>query len=133
MFHFINSIPLWIRLILLLISEIILIFEFIKNKYKFSKSFKNFFLLMIILIPVAILGMIVNRYNELGLVHGTAQNIANIFPVIIGLFILVGLVTTAIMRLKEGNLTVVHRNVFILGLVCVFLGIFLFLMGWLWL
>lgn len=130
MFHFINSIPLCIRLVLLLISETVLIYEFVKNKYKFSKSFKSFFLLMIIFIPVAILGMVVNKYNALGVIHGTAQNIANMFPVIIGAFILVGLVTTSIMRLKEGNLTVIHRNIFVLGLVGVFLGIFLFLIGW---
>ena len=126
MFHFINSIPLWILLVLLLISETVLIYEFVKNKYKFSKSFKSFFLLMIIFIPVAILGMVVNKYNALGVIHGTAQYIANMFPVIIGAFILVGLVTTSIMRLKEGHLTVIHRNIFVLGLVGFFSVYFCF-------
>ncbi len=81
---------------------------------------------MIIFIPVAILGMVVNKYNALEVIHGTAQNIANMFPVIIGAFILVGLVTTSIMRLKEGNLTVIHRNIFVLGLVGFFSVYFCF-------
>lgn len=129
MFHIINSIPLWIRLLLLFCSEIIIIFVFIKNKHKYDKAFKMFFLLMLIIVPVVMIGMIVSRYNSMGLIQGVAQNIANVFPVIIGGVLTFGIVITAIIQVKTRKLADAHRNIFIFGLVVVFLGVFMILVG----
>lgn len=133
MFYFTDSASLWIRLILLLICETVLVYAFITKKDTFSKSFKTFFLFIMLSVPVVMLGMIVNRFNALGAIRGSAQSVANALPVIIGILILAGLVTVSVMRLKEGNLTVIQRNTIILGLIGVFLGILLFLVARFWL
>ena len=88
-----------------------------------------FFLLMLIIVPVVMIGMIVSRYNSMGLIQGVAQNIANVFPVIIGGVLTFGIVITAIIQVKTRKLADAHRNIFIFGLVVVFLGVFMILVG----
>ena len=82
-----------------------------------------FFLFMIVLFPIFILGMIVNRCNALGLIPGSAQNIAEIFPVIIGSIFVIGIVVLGIVHLIKGHIAPAQRNLLIFGLGLIFVGI----------
>ena len=117
------SAPIWVWIILLIGCEIAMIYGYMKCKAQCNKSFKMFFLFMIVFFPIFILGMIVNRCNALGLIPGSAQNIAEIFPVIMGSVFVIGMVVLGIIHLIQGNIAPAQRNILIFALGLFFVGI----------
>ena len=117
------STPIWVWIILLIGCETGMIYGYMKGKAQCNKPFKMFFLFMIILFPIFILGMIVSRCNALGRIPGSAQNIAEIFPVITGFIFVIGIVVLGIVHLIKGNLAPTQRNILIFALGLFFVGI----------
>lgn len=99
MSYIINSIPLWIRIAALAICEIIMIYEYAKDKLGNSKVGKSFFLLLIIFDPIFIGIMLFERLQELGIVSASSFHLFTVFSVafIIGIWIL------AFVHLKKGR------------------------------
>lgn len=120
------SIPMWAWIVLLISSEIAMIYGYIKCKSQYNKSFKMFFLFMIIFAPITIIGLIINSCNDLGLVQGFAQNIVEIFPVIISFIFAISIVVLGIVNLIKGNLAPIQRNILIFAIGLFFVGIFMF-------
>lgn len=120
------SIPMWAWIVLLISSEIAMIYGYIKCKTQCNTLFKTFFLFMIVFVPITVIGMIVNSCNELELIQGSAQNIVGIFPVIISFIFAIGIVVLGIVNLIKGNLAPAQRNILIFAIGLFFVGILMF-------
>lgn len=99
MSYIINSIPLWIRISALVVCEILMIYEYAKDKLGNSKVGKSFFLLLIIFDPIFIGVMLFGRLQELGIVSAPSFHLSTVFSVVfcIGIWIL------AFVHLKKGR------------------------------
>lgn len=116
MFHIINSIPLWIRIIVLIVCEILMIFEYAKGKLENSKSGKSLIMLLIVFDPIFIGIMLFGRCEEFGLVSSPSLNLSIVFIVA---FVL-GVWAVAIANVIKGNLPNPQKRM-IIGAFIVFL------------
>lgn len=121
MSYVINSIPLWIRIVALAICEIIMIYEYAKDKLGKSKVGKSFFLLLIIFDPIFIGIMLFGRLQELGIVSAPSFHLSTVFSVAfcIGIWVL------AFIHLKKGRFPENQKRMlmgaFTVFLICVIL------------
>lgn len=99
MFHIINSIPLWIRIIVLIVCEIVMIYEYAKGKLGNSKPGKSLMMLLIVFDPIFIGVMIFSRCEELGLISLPDLNLSMVLIVIF----VISLLGIAIANVIKGN------------------------------
>lgn len=71
MFYLINSIPVWIRIFVLIVCEILLIYEYAKGKFNNNKTGKSFMMFLIVFVPIFIGIMLIKRFKESGLISGS--------------------------------------------------------------
>lgn len=116
MFHIINSIPLWIRISVLIVCEILMIFEYAKGKLENSKSGKSLIMLLIVFDPIFIGVMLFGRCEELGLISTPSLKLSMVF---IATFVL-GIWGIAIANVIKGNLPNPQKRM-IIGAFIVFL------------
>lgn len=127
MFYLINSIPIEIRIILLVVGEILLIYGFIKCKNQENTPFKMICLVLLIFDPIFAIGMIISQCMELGLIQGEIENITRLLPFIFSMVFSLSLLVVAIISLVKGKLTQIQRNMIIFGLLLVFGGVMSFI------
>lgn len=116
MFHIINSIPFWIRISVLIVCEIVMIYEYAKGKLGNSKPGKSLIMLLIVFDPIFIGVMLFERCEELGLISTPSLNLSMVF---IATFVL-GIWGIAIANVIKGNLPNPQKRM-IIGAFIVFL------------
>lgn len=128
MSYIINSIPLWIRVAALAIGEIIMIYEYAKDKLGNSKVGKSFFLLLIIFDPICIGIMLFGRLQELGIVSAPSFHLSTVFSIafVVGIWVL------ALVHVKKGRFPEEQKRMiigaFVAFLICVILLIIITLL-----
>lgn len=128
MSYVINSIPLWIRISALVVCEIMMIYEYAKDKLGNSKVGKSFFLLLIIFDPIFIGIMLFGRLQELGVVSVPSFHLPTVFSIafVIGIWVL------ALVHVKKGRFPEEQKRMligaFTVFLICVILLIIITLL-----
>lgn len=122
MAYLINSIPAWIRIFVLIICEIVMIYEYAKGKYK-NELGKSFMTFLMVIDPVCILMMLLRRIEELGLIPSSYANISiNICIAVI----LIGFWAVALVNVIKGNVPEPQRRIIIVSSVGFLLAVICF-------
>lgn len=99
MMHFINSIPLGIRIIVVLLCGIAMIYGYTKGKFNKNQAGKNFILFLIICVPITLALMLFNQFPQKNIMLLGSIKLSTVFA----LFIPLGIVIIAFVNLKKGN------------------------------
>lgn len=116
MFSIINAIPLWVRLILLLVGEMILIYDLIKHRQQYDKAKKVFPVLLILFIPIFSICMILDKYAKTEIICASTQSISDKLSFIISILFVLGILIATIMNLIRGNISRTQRTTMITAL-----------------
>lgn len=125
MMHLINSIPLLIRIVIVIICGIALIYEYIKGRCNNNKAGKSIVLFLIICVPITLVLMVINQFPEKDIMLSESVNLSTIFLLVIPL----GIVIIALINLIKGNLPEPQRTIIrnsLIGLVILAVFVVLF-------
>ena len=124
----INSIPLGIRLSILIICEVILICDYRKHRKDYNKTKTIFPLLLTCFIPVFVICMVFEKLANIGTIPISSESFSDTIPLVISIVFVLVILGTGIFKLMTGNVSPGQRNTMIAALLIILLGV-VFLVG----